>query len=71
MKLSLSRRAQVLEFVRKKIREGRQAYFVYPLIEESEEGSIQAAVKAHEELQKLRDEASSVEPQVRVARPHP
>jgi ATP-dependent DNA helicase RecG len=31
-----SRQGQILDFIRKKISEGRQVYFVYPLIQESE-----------------------------------
>lgn len=35
--------AKVYEFIRKEISAGRQAYFVYPLIEESDTGSLKSA----------------------------
>lgn len=37
-------RAKVYAFIRRKVREGRQVYFVCPLIEESEKISLQAAM---------------------------
>jgi len=43
---------QVWTFVRKQVDAGRQAYVVYPLIEESETQSIKAAQKMHEHLSK-------------------
>ncbi len=42
---------KVYEFVKKQIREGRQAYIVCPLVEESEKLDIQSAVQLYEELQ--------------------
>jgi ATP-dependent DNA helicase RecG len=45
-------RPKLLEFVRKKIQEGRQAYFVFPLIEESEKMDLKDATQAHQKLQK-------------------
>jgi len=42
----------VYGYVREKIREGRQAYFVYPLIEESEKVDLKAATIHYEHLQK-------------------
>jgi ATP-dependent DNA helicase RecG len=45
-----SRRADAIRFVKAKLKEGRQAYFVYPLIEESDKVPLNAAVKMHEEL---------------------
>jgi ATP-dependent DNA helicase RecG len=42
----------LFEFVRERIREGQQVYFVYPLIEESEKVDLKAATKHFEELQK-------------------
>jgi ATP-dependent DNA helicase RecG len=48
-----SEREQVYEFVRREIAKGRQAYIVYPLIEESEKIDLQAATKNFE---RLRDE---------------
>lgn len=41
---------QVWSFVRREIDAGRQAYVVYPLIEESETQSMKAAQKMHEHL---------------------
>lgn len=48
-----SDRGQVHDFVRQEVAKGRQAYIVYPLIEESEKLDLQAATKSFE---KLRDE---------------
>jgi ATP-dependent DNA helicase RecG len=39
-----------LAFIRQKLREGRQAYFVYPLVDESDKVALQSAMKAHQEL---------------------
>jgi ATP-dependent DNA helicase RecG len=39
-----------LTFIRQKLREGRQAYFVYPLVDESDKIALQSAIKAHREL---------------------
>ncbi len=44
------RRAEVIERVRRAVREGRQAYWVCPLIEESEKLELQTAVALHAEL---------------------
>ena len=43
---------QVLSFVKKQIDEGRQAYVVYPVIEESETQAMKAAQKEYEHLSK-------------------
>ncbi len=43
---------QVLSFVKKQIEEGRQAYVVYPVIEESETQAMKAAQKEYEHLSK-------------------
>ncbi|MHC4607154.1 MAG: ATP-dependent DNA helicase RecG [Planctomycetota bacterium] len=45
------RRPDVLEFVRNKAREGRQAFFVYPLIDESDKLAVKAAKEMHKELE--------------------
>ncbi len=45
------KRAGAMEFIRQELRAGRQAYFVYPLIEESEALSLPAAVKSQEVLE--------------------
>ena len=47
-----SRRPQVLAFVREQVRQGHQAYIVYPLVEESEKVDLEAAVQAYEKLQR-------------------
>ena len=38
------------DFIRAKVREGRQAYFVYPLIDESDKLPLKSAVRMHETL---------------------
>ncbi len=43
-------RPKLYEFIRKKIGEGRQAYFVFPLIEESEKLDLKDATRAFERL---------------------
>ena len=40
-----------LSFIRQKLREGRQAYFVFPLVDESDKLALQSAIKAHGELE--------------------
>ncbi|MFH4354609.1 MAG: ATP-dependent DNA helicase RecG [Neisseriaceae bacterium] len=45
-----SRRAEVENFVWKKIQEGRQVYWVCPLIEESESLQLQTAISLYEKL---------------------
>jgi ATP-dependent DNA helicase RecG len=40
----------VLRFVRDQVREGRQAYLVYPLVEESEKVELKAATEEYERL---------------------
>ncbi len=46
-----SRLAECYEFIRAQLREGRQAYIVFPLVEESEKLDLKAATQAFEELQ--------------------
>jgi len=46
-----SDKESVYEFVRRQVREGRQAYFVYPLIEESEKVALKAATVHFTHLQ--------------------
>ena len=49
-----NRLTQVHEFIRLALKDGRQAYVVYPLIEESEHlDSLQAAVDGFEQLQQV------------------
>jgi len=45
-----SARARVLGFVRRQVEAGRQAYVVYPLVEDSEKVALKAATTAFEEL---------------------
>ena len=44
---------QVYSFLRKQIDAGRQAYVVYPVIEESETQAMKAAAKMHEHLSQM------------------
>jgi ATP-dependent DNA helicase RecG len=44
-------RPQVLQTVRSEVAKGRQAYFVYPLVEESEKLELKSATEAYEHLQ--------------------
>jgi ATP-dependent DNA helicase RecG len=48
--VSQKRRAEIVNWVGKACREGRQAYWVCPLIEESEKLELQTAVALHAEL---------------------
>ncbi len=43
-------RAKALQFVRSEIEQGRQAYIVYPLVEESGKSDLKAATEAFEDL---------------------
>jgi ATP-dependent DNA helicase RecG len=49
-RVSDEREEEVWAFVRKQVEAGRQAYVVYPVIEENEENEIKAATKMHKEL---------------------
>ncbi|HWR53235.1 MAG TPA: ATP-dependent DNA helicase RecG, partial [Bryobacteraceae bacterium] len=55
---------QVWSFLQKQVERGRQAYVVYPVIEESETQAMKAAAKMHEHL------AQRVFPQFRVGLMH-
>ncbi len=46
------KQADVTKFVKSQLTEGRQAYLVYPLVEESESLKIESAVEAHEKWRK-------------------
>ncbi|HSU16603.1 ATP-dependent DNA helicase RecG [Longimicrobium sp.] len=59
-----SARAKVLGFVREEVEKGRQAYFVYPLVEESEKVDLKSATEEYERLK------SEVYPDLRVALVH-
>ena len=59
--VSQKRRGEIIQWVGKAAREGRQIYWVCPLIEESEKLELQTAVALHAELtQAFADEASRV-----------
>jgi ATP-dependent DNA helicase RecG len=45
-----TKRPAAMELIRRELEKGRQAYFVYPLIEESETLALPAAVEAHRKL---------------------
>jgi len=45
------KRSSAMELIRSELAAGRQAYFIYPLIEESEALSLPAAVEARDKLQ--------------------
>ena len=59
-----AKKADSLDFVRKELRAGRQAFFVYPLVEESEKLDLPAAVAGRERL------ATEVFPEYRVGLVH-
>jgi ATP-dependent DNA helicase RecG len=44
-------RERAYAFIRKQVEEGRQAYLIYPLVEESDKVDAKAAVEEHERLQ--------------------
>ena len=44
-------RERVYSLIRKQVEEGRQAFIIYPLVEESEKSEAKAAVEEHERLQ--------------------
>ncbi|NVO00725.1 MAG: ATP-dependent DNA helicase RecG [Geobacteraceae bacterium] len=46
-----SRRKQVYGMIRDEVEKGRQAYLIYPLVEESEKSDLKAAAQMAEELQ--------------------
>jgi len=56
-----SRRNEVYQLVREEVKKGRQAYVIYPLVEESEKSDLKAAVQMAEHLDK------DVFPDLRVA----
>ncbi|HEX5870177.1 MAG TPA: ATP-dependent DNA helicase RecG, partial [Longimicrobium sp.] len=58
-----SSRPKVLKFVQEEVRKGRQAYIVYPLVEESEKVELKAATAEFEQL-------SAVFPELRLALIH-
>jgi len=44
------RREELYDFLRTELSKGRQAFIIYPLVEESEKLDLQAATKAHDQL---------------------
>ena len=46
-----NRRSQVYELIREEVGQGRQAYVIYPLVEESEKSDLKAATQMAEHLQ--------------------
>ena len=46
-------RREKLAFIRQKLREGRQAYFVYPLVDDSDKVALKSAMKMFEELREV------------------
>lgn len=51
-RVSDERSEEVWQFVRKQVVAGHQAYVVYPVIEESEESELKAAIKMYKEMSK-------------------
>ena len=64
--VSQKRRAEIIEWIGKGCREGRQVYWVCPLIEESEKLELQTAVALHAELTR----AFEASPAIRVGLLH-
>jgi ATP-dependent DNA helicase RecG len=60
-RVSDERAPEVWEFVRKHVTAGRQAYVVYPVIEENQENELKAAMKMYKEL------SQRIFPQLKVA----
>ena len=48
--LSEQEKRKVYDFLRAQVKEGRQGYIVYPLVEESEKMDLKAAVESYQEL---------------------
>ena len=63
-----SARARVMQFVDRQLEQGRQAYVVYPVIEESEKTDLKAATTMFEALA---HRAVRGAPRGAAARPHP
>src|SRR5688500_8763515 len=59
-----TRRDEIYDFMRRQIEEGRQAYVIYPLVEESEKVDLRAATEMADHL------AQDIFPQYRVALLH-
>src|SRR6185369_7264969 len=59
-----SRRSQVYGIIRDEVKKGRQAYVIYPLVEETEKSDLKAATQMAEHLQR------DVFPELRVGLLH-
>ncbi len=59
-----SRRDEIYDFIRRQVAEGRQAYVIYPLVEESEKVDLKAATEMADHL------AQDIFPDLRVALLH-
>ena len=57
-------RPRAFEFIRDKVRQGEQAFVVYPVIEESSKADLRAAVRMHDEIRR------NVFPELRVGLLH-
>jgi ATP-dependent DNA helicase RecG len=51
--LKTGERERAYQFVRRQVKEGRQAYMIYPLVEESDKVDAKAAVEEYERLQAI------------------
>jgi ATP-dependent DNA helicase RecG len=60
-----SARAQVYDFVRSEIEKGRQAYFIYPLIEESDKVNYEDLIQGYEQVKSF-----FPEPRFRISMVH-
>jgi ATP-dependent DNA helicase RecG len=49
--IPIAKRESVVEKVRKALADGRQAYWVFPLVEETEKSDLRAATESYEQLQ--------------------
>ncbi len=59
-----NKRNEIYEFIRREIQQGKQAYIVYPLVEESEKIDLAAATEAHKIL------SENIFPEFKVALLH-
>ena len=59
-----SRRSQVYDMIRSQVQQGRQAYVIYPLVEETDKSDLRAATQMAEHL------ANTVFPELRVGLLH-
>lgn len=62
--LTSTQRERAYNFIRRQVQEGRQAFIVYPLVEESETSEAKAAVEEHERL------STTIFPDLRVGLLH-